>query len=85
MRFVPGLPPHPFSTAVWIRVAAVWTFIRLAAAGVEVDAGVSFTESLTGPSLGAVWTIAFVLIALRVELGRRRELVFLANLSLIHI
>jgi hypothetical protein len=43
--------------------------------------GAPFTQSLLTPAIGTVWLIAVIVLAMRMEMGRRAELLFLANLG----
>jgi hypothetical protein len=71
------LPPRPFLGSLALRVALVWGFFR----GVSMY-GVALSEGPYPGSLGAAALVVIpVLIAVRVDMGRRSELIFLANLG----
>lgn len=75
------LPPRPFLGTIAIRAALLWAFLH-AASSLGGDAeGVPFRQSLVGPPPVAVLVCAVVLVVMRVELWRRSESVFLANLG----
>ncbi len=75
------LPPRPFLDAIAVRVTLVWLLIRAAAAIGSAAYGIPYPESVTGP-LSTVPVVVFaVIVAVRFEMWRRSELVFLANLG----
>jgi hypothetical protein len=74
------LPP-PFLGAIARRVALLWTFLH------TVGMARAAIEGATGPpSFEGSWATPFavcaiILVVMRVELWRRAEMVFLANLG----
>jgi hypothetical protein len=78
---VRSLPPPPFLGPIAARSALIWLFLHgasLVGAGGE---DVPFLESVVGTPTVSVVICAVVLVLMRIELWRRSELVFLANLG----
>ena len=75
------LPPRPFLDAIAARVTLVWLLIRGAAAIGSAAMRVPYPEALTGPLITVPVVVIAVIIAVRFEMWRRSELVFLANLG----
>lgn len=75
------LPPRPFLTTMSLRTALLWLFIRGAAWVGSAAAEIPYPLSLEGPPLSALFVYVAVLIAVRVEIGRRSERIFLFNLG----
>ncbi len=75
------IPPRPFLDTILGRVAIIWLVLRLAVASAGAAEGTSFAQGLSVPILGVAWTWLAVLVALQVDLSRRNESVFLANLG----
>lgn len=71
------LPPRPFLDTITLRVALLWLFLH-AVAWVGPDGG---GATPLGPPASALLVCAAVLVVMRVELWRRSETVFLANLG----
>ncbi len=72
------IPPRPFLDMILWRVAILWLVLRVVAgfAAQEADAPGPTVQIL---SVGWIWLV--VVIALKVDLSRRHESVFLANLG----
>ena len=65
-----------------MRTAVLWVVLHAVVALASAQAGFApASESLLGAVVIAIYLLAVILIALRVEMGRRSELVFLANLG----
>ena len=75
------LPPRPFLDAIAIRVALLWLFLRGATGLGSAGSGDPFPESLAGPPITAPFLVSAIVLVLWVEMRRRSELVFLANLG----
>ena len=75
------LPPRLFLDAIAIRVALVWLLLRAAAAMGSAGMRIPFPEALTGPLMTVPVVVLLVIFAVCVEMRRRAELVFLANLG----
>ena len=75
------LPPRPFLDTILTRVALVWLALHMFSAGFAAMSGGSFSEGLAVGPAGIIWIWGVVLIALRLDLERRSESVFLANLG----
>lgn len=75
------LPPRPFLDALAVRVTLVWLLIRVAAAMGSAAYLTPYPASVTGPLITVPVVVGAVIIAVRFEMGRRSELVFLANLG----
>lgn len=79
----PLLPPRPFLDAIVTRVLVLWLFLHAASGlgSAAVGMGTPFPQSLIGPPLGTLWIIAVIVLVVRVEMWRRSEIIFLANLG----
>jgi hypothetical protein len=67
---------------VAVRAGLVWAFFRGASASALAQAGdVPPREALVGTPEAAVLLCLAVIVVMRVELARRSELLFLANLG----
>ena len=75
------LPPRPFLDAIAVRVTLVWLLVRSAAAFASAGYGIPYPESVTGPLTTVPVVVGAVIVAVRFEMWRRSELVFLANLG----
>jgi hypothetical protein len=75
------LPPRPFLDTIAMRVALVWSLLRVAAAVGSAGMEVPFPEALTGSLTTVPLIVVLVIFAVCIEMGRRAELVFLANLG----
>jgi hypothetical protein len=73
--------PRPFLDAVLVRVAVLWVVLRSVAVLSAVGLGASLSEAVAGTPLGAFYLLVIILVALRLEMARRSELIFLANLG----
>jgi len=75
------LPPRPFLDAIALRVVVLWFFLRGVSSAGSAALQVPYPQSLIGRPIGAVWIVAVIILLVRVEMWRRREIVFLANLG----
>lgn len=88
------LPPRPFLDGIVLRTVIVWALMRSAGAvgttalmrrigavGGSVGVGASFVRNLTPNPMSFLWIWGVVAIVLGVELVRRKESLFLANLG----
>ena len=75
------LPPRPFLDAIVMRVLILWMFLRGVAAAGSSAMDIPFPASVVGRPIGTLWLIAVILLVVRVEMWRKSELVFLANLG----
>lgn len=75
------LPPNPFGRALLVRTAVIWLFLHGAMAVGSGASGVPFPRSIIGAPVAVLWLTAATVAALRFEMWRQRELVFLANLG----
>ena len=75
-----ALPPRPFLDSIVFRSVLLWAFVRVLVAAGSVTEGTP-SGSLLAESVTGVLVCGVVLLALRVELRRRAELLFLANLG----
>ncbi len=76
------LPPRPFLDAIVVRVLILWLVLHAAASfGATVMMETPFPESVIPNPISTLFLIAVVTLAVRVEMGRRSEIVFLANLG----
>lgn len=80
-RLFPTLPPRPLFRTIAIRVVVLFVALRAVAAGIGGGLGVDPIAALSPSVPGIVWTWAAVVLALRIDLARRAELVLLANLG----
>ena len=67
--------------AIVLRVLFLWLFLRAVATAGSAAMEVPFPQSVVGPPLGTLWLIAVIILVVRVEMWRKSELVFLANLG----
>lgn len=75
------LPPRPFLDSLMIRTILVWVFLRLASmVGTSMDAGIQ-SSGLAGPVALALLLDPLVVLVLFIDMTRRSELLFLANLG----
>jgi len=75
------LPPRPFLDVIARRALVLWMFARGASWAGSDAFGAAYPASLVGPPILSVAVIAVVLLVVRVEIGRRSERLFLANLG----
>lgn len=78
---VTRLPPRPFLDPMLGRVVVVWAVLRASGAAGAGSMGVPAPASITGPPVATLWIGAAVVAVLLIDMRRRRELVFLANLG----
>jgi hypothetical protein len=89
------LPPRPFLGGIVLRTVVVWALMRSAGAvgttalmrrvgavGGSVGTGSSFVRNLVPNPMSFLWIWGVVAIVLAVELVRRKEAPFLANLGI---
>ena len=68
--------------AIVIRVLVLWLFLHAASSyGSTAIIGTSFPQSLISSPIGTFFLIAVIILVVRVEMRRRSEIVFLANLG----
>ncbi len=68
--------------AIVIRVLVLWLFLHAASSyGSTAIVGTPFPQSLISSPIGTLFLIAVIILVVRVEMGRRSEIVFLANLG----
>jgi hypothetical protein len=79
LRF--GPPPRPFLVPIAARAALLWTFLHAVAVVGGGPEGVPVSNSIAGTPAAGALILAVVLIVMRIELWRRSEVVFLANLG----
>ncbi len=77
----PLLPPQPFLGALLRRTVLAWFFLRFIATRGLDGSGLASPAELAGTLTGQAWVVAFVLAAVWIDLRRRGETVFLANLG----
>ena len=82
------VPPRPFLDSLLVRVVLLWAFIRLVTLGGAAMTGVPSSVALDtgrglplGPFALALLVIPVVLAMIHVDLFRRSEVLFLANLG----
>ena len=75
------LPPRPFLDTLVLRVLVLWLFLHGMSAFGSVDSGTPVAQSFVGPPASVPWIVGVIVLALRVEMGRKSELLFLANLG----
>ena len=76
------LPPRPFLDAILVRVLVLWLFLHAATSyGAAFMIETPFPQSLTANRSGTFFLIAVVVVVVRLEMGRRSEVIFLANLG----
>lgn len=77
----PMLPPRPFLDVIVIRVLVLWLFLHAASGLGSGRMGIPYPQAMIGRPIGTVWIIAAIILVVRVEMWRRSEIVFLANLG----
>ena len=75
------LPPGPFRRPLLVRTAAVWTFLRLAAMAGTAMAGQANQGAIVGSIGLALLVDPVVVLVLFIDMKRRGELIYLANLG----
>ena len=76
------LPPRPFLDAIVVRVLILWLFLHGASGwGSAAMLDIPFPQSLIPSPTGTLFLIAVIVVVVRLEMGRRSEIVFLANLG----
>jgi len=76
------LPPRPFLDAIVMRVLVLWLFLHGASSwGADVMMETPFPQSLIASPGGTFFLIAVIVLVVRLEMGRRAEIIFLANLG----
>ncbi len=73
--------------AIFVRAVVLWVALRIFAGLGSAGMEASLSDALIGPSLAAFYLFAVILVVLRLEMARRSELIFLANLgySFLHV
>ena len=64
-----------------MRVLVLWVFLHVVSAVGSSASVTPVAQSVAGPLLGVPWIIGVVVLMVRVEMGRKSELLFLANLG----
>ena len=65
-----------------LRVLVLWLFLHAVSwMGSSVAPGVQVPGSWIGGLVSTTWQIALVVFVIRVEMGRKSEIIFLANLG----
>ncbi len=68
--------------AIVTRVLVLWLFLHGASGwGSTAMSDIPFPQSLVPSPIGTVFLIAVIVLVVRFEMGRRAEIVFLANLG----
>ncbi len=68
--------------AIVLRVLVLWLFLHGASSwGSTALQDIPFPQSLIPSPSGTVFLIAVIVLVVRLEMGRRSEIVFLANLG----
>ncbi len=68
--------------AIVIRVLVLWLFLHAASGyGSTAIIGTPFPQSLIASPIGTLFLIAVIILVVWVEMRRRSEIVFLANLG----
>jgi len=76
------LPPRPFLDAILVRVLVLWLFLHAAGgSGAIMMAGTPLPLSLILNAGSTFFLIAVIVLVIRLELRRRSEIIFLANLG----
>jgi hypothetical protein len=76
------LPPRPFLDAILVRVLVLWLFLHAATSfGAIVMTVTSLPQALIPNAGSTVFLIAVIVLVIRLELRRRSEIIFLANLG----
>jgi hypothetical protein len=72
------LPPRPFLESFAVRVVLVWAFLRaMSLVGASAEAG----TTVLGPLPVALLVAPIVVVVMFIDMTRRSELIFLANLG----
>lgn len=75
------LPPRPFLDRLVARVVVLWLFFRGVSTFGAVAERVPHHEALVGSPTLPLWVTLAVVLVVRIDMGRRAELVFLGNLG----
>ncbi len=76
------LPPRPFLDAILVRVLVLWLVLHAATSfGAIMMTGTPLPQSLIPSAGSTLFLIAVIVLVIRLELGRRSEIVFLSNLG----
>ena len=75
------LPPRPFLDTLILRVLVIWLFLHGASFAGSSSSGLPYPESLVGNPMGTLFMIAVIIFVVRVEMWRKSEILFLANLG----
>ncbi len=75
------LPPRPFLDAIFGRVLVLWLFLHGVSAVGSSPAPAASPQSPVGSPITILWIMAVIVVVVRVEMGRKSELLFLANLG----
>ena len=77
------LPPRPFLDAIVVRVLVLWLVLHAVTSygATLMTEAPPFPQSLIANQVATLFLIGVVVVAVRLEMGRRSEIVFLANLG----
>ncbi|HIF06610.1 MAG TPA: hypothetical protein EYQ64_06545 [Gemmatimonadetes bacterium] len=75
------LPPRPFLDSLVLRVLVMWLFLRGVSYGGSAAMGIPYPQSPIGSPTGTVFLTVVIIFMVRVEMWRRSETLFLANLG----
>ena len=77
------LPPRPFLDAIVVRVLILWLVLHAATSygAALMEEAPAFPQSLIANYVATVFLILVIILAVRLDMGRRSEMVFLANLG----
>jgi hypothetical protein len=76
------LLPRPFMNTLLVRVLVLWLFLHgLEQLGASVQPGDPGAGSWVGTLLSMTLRISLVVLVVRVEMGRKAEIIFLANVG----
>jgi hypothetical protein len=76
------LLPRPFMNTLLVRVLVLWLFLHgFSRLGASVQPGDPAVESWVGALMSITLQISLVVLVMRVEMGRKAEIIFLANLG----
>jgi hypothetical protein len=84
----PVVPPRPFVDAILLRAAVLWVGLRAFSGWFTAELlQIPITRVLINSTLASLVLYLVILLPLRIEMARRSELVFLANLgySFLHV
>lgn len=75
------IPPRPFLDVIVVRVGLLWALLRAVSGMGAASTGASPLGASPGFPVVSGYIVVVVLVALRLEMWRRSELVFLNNLG----